>query len=221
MPRPRALIGLLVLAACFPIRDFGCDCGLNDLTPEQLAKIAADKETATKLMSAWIAAHGGTLRVHDEALDTDWISVTPGIEGFEIGSATLGDEPTLVQAKLKAQRADRPEARARPIDVDFTMMPGDHGLVVVAASLRGVWPDPNEGGPPEDRQYHACPVGSRHFQTFAAGESPCHHVPLVPLHQCGCDQPMTYSDPTECARFDRKAELKSVCRKDRGEPLPQ
>lgn len=221
VPRRRALIGLLVLAACFPIRDFGCDCGLNDLSPEQLAKIAEDKERGKALMAAWIAEHGGTLRVRDDALGTDWVSVTPGIEGFEVGSPTIGDEPTLVHAKLKAQRADRPEPRPRPIDVDFTLMPSEHGPVVVATSLRSVWPDPNEGGPPEDRRYFACPVGALHFAAFAAGESPCHHVPLVPLYRCGCDEPGDKTDPAECAKYQLTPVLKAECRKDRDEPHPK
>lgn len=221
-PVPRRLaIGLLALAACVPIRDLGCDCGLDDLSPEQAAKIEADEATAKALMSAWVDTHGGTLRVRDDALDTDWIAVSPGTADFQLGLVTIRDEPMSASAKLKAQRADRDVLRQREIEVDFTFMPGVNGLEVVATSLRSVGPDPAEGGSTEERRFFACPIGGPHFTAFAAGESPCHQVPLVPLYRCGCDQPIDYDDPAECEQYGRAAELKTVCRKDKGEPLPK
>jgi hypothetical protein len=221
VPRRHVVIGLLVLVACFPIRDLGCECGTHHLSAEDVARIAADEAKAKELMAGWIAAHGGTLRVRDDALGTDWVAVAAGIEGFQLGLVTIRDEPMAVHAKLKAQRADRSVLRPREIEVGFTFMPGANGLEVVATSLRGVGPDPSEGGPTEDRHYFACPVGTAHFAAFAAGESPCHHVPLVPLYRCGCDEPGDKTDPAECAQYQRTPELKTVCRKDRGEPQPK
>lgn len=225
-PRRRQYwLGLLVLAACFPIRDFGCTWCQPELSEAAKQKMAADEARGLELLEPWIAARGEFLRVHDEAIGVDWIAVEPGVAALHSEMVTFpepeAEEAFAIFYRMEARRADAPDVGPREIRVAFTLMDGARGPEPIAVAVHTVGPDRTTGGPTQDRAYHACPVGDSHYRTFAAGESPCHHVPLVPLIRCGCDQPGDYTDPAECAKYDRTPTSKKDCRRDRGEPVPR
>jgi hypothetical protein len=125
-----------------------------------------------------------------------------------------------IHYKMEARRSDAPTDDPREIEMSFTMMPGPSGPTPLAVTLRSVGPDRKQGGPTQERRFYSCPTGDIHYSTWAAGESPCHHVPLMPLVKCGCTDSGTYSDPGECARFDREPTPLKDCRKTKGEPVP-
>jgi hypothetical protein len=216
-------LGLFVLAACFPIRDFGCTWCEYELSEEAQQKIAADEARGRELLEPWIAARGEFLRVRDEALGVDWVAVEPGMTGLKPTGVTFpeeGDDAFAIYYRLDARRADRPDDGPRELRVAFTLTSGPGGPAPVAVSLHTVGPDRKTGGPTQDRAFHSCPVGEIHYRTFAAGESPCHHVPLVPLVRCGCDEPGDYQDPSRCAQYNLAPIPKKNCPPDEGEPVP-
>lgn len=220
LPAASAWLGLLVLAACFPIRDFGCHC-----VPESVKlEMAEDHARAQALIEPWLARRGETLRVYDEALGTEWVALEPGMTGFAPTGVSFppeGTEAFLVSYAVEARQADASEQPPREIIVGFTMMQRAGGIEPVAMALRAVGPNPREGGPTQDRTFYGCPIGDfLHYESFTGGTSPCHEVPLQPLVRCGCDQPIDYTDEAECARFGKSAVRKSDCRQPAGAPVP-
>jgi hypothetical protein len=216
------LVGGLTLTACFPIRDLGCNCS-PQVSEETKQKIAAGQARSLELVTPWVVARGEYLRVHDPVPDVGWVAIEPGAAALKPGSSYIpADGDFELYFTIEARRSDRPDMQPSEVGISFTMLAGPSGPAPVAVTVSTIRPNAASGGKMEERRFHACPIGEMHYATWGPGESPCHHVALVPVIRCGCTDVMDFAHPEDCAKYESSPEpkLKKDCRRANGEPAP-
>jgi hypothetical protein len=209
---------LLVLACSPGVRTCGCEAPVpqlrEDMRAEAVQAAAAMKPRLT----------GDRIVVRDEVLGTSWRAVEPGIDGLHAARTKAFDEHATEPFRwffdLDAEREDTKEARQ--IEIAVTFMPSADGPTPIAIELSAVGGGTSRDEPQQTRTFWACPKGEDiHYARFAPGTSPCHHVPLVPIVHCGCDDARELVDAAICEHEDRTAIKKTACARNEGVPIPR
>jgi len=197
-------------------------CGCDAPPPELREDMRAEATQAAQLVQPLLT--GDRIVVRDDALGTSWRAVEPGIDGLHAARTTTFDEHATTPFRwffgLDAEREDTKESRQ--IEIAVTFMPSPDGPKPVALELAAVVGGTKRDGPEQTRTFWACPQGDTiHYARFAPGESPCHHVPLVPILRCGCDDDTEITDAAQCVPQERTAIKKTACVRDQGVPVPK
>jgi hypothetical protein len=196
-------------------------CNCDGSPPDRRDELPGEAKQAAELAAPLL---GEQIVVRDEALGTSWRAVEPGTTGLHGARTTMFDEHATVPFRwffgLDAERMDTGEPRQ--IEIAVTFMPSEQGPKPIAAELTAVGGGTKRDDRKEPRTFFACPEGNEiHFAQFGPGTSPCHHVPLVPILHCGCDDGREHVAASDCAFEDRTAVKKSACARNEGAPIPK
>ena len=206
----------LVLACNPTVRTVcGCDAAQPELREDLRVEATQAAEAAEPLIAERIV-------VRDEALGASWRATEPGIGGLHAARTKVFDEHASAPFRwlfaLDAEREDTGEARQ--IEIAVTFMPGAAGPEPIAIELSAVAGGTSRDEPLQTRTFWACPQGEPiHYARFGPGTSPCHHVPLVPIVHCGCDDTVEHVDAAQCAAEARTAIKKTACARKEGVPV--
>ena len=197
-------------------------CGCDAPAPELREDMRAEAMQAAQLVRPLLT--GDRIVVRDEALGTSWRAVEPGIDGLHAARTTTFDEQATEPFRwffgLDAEREDTKESRQ--IEVAVTFMPSPDGPKPIALELTAVGGGTKRDDPEQTRTFWACPEGHDiHYARFGPGTSPCHHVALVEIVHCGCDDAREHVDAAQCATEDRTAIKKTACARNEGVPIPK